>query len=120
MWLLGGPMSAPSKMVLMGPLSGSTVSHFFVKESSSLAFVLSLSWSVGSVLRHEHGPAPCMSGGTLACCHIVAMLLCRFDVELVCSSSCICSISILFHSFTALQCPVLKVYSNVCCSLTIT
>ena len=69
-------------------------SAIFVKESSSPAFVLSLSWSVGSTLSHKHGPAPHMSEDTPACCYIVAMLVVPLWCELICSSSCMRSFSI--------------------------
>jgi len=42
-------------------------------EGSSLAFVLSLSWSVSTMLFHGHGSALKMSVDTPACCHIVLL-----------------------------------------------
>ena len=79
-----GPMP---KVVQMGLLSWSPFNHFLSKR----AFVLSLSWSVGSVLCHEHGPAPHMSSmlphsGNVVC----AALMQSSSVAL----SCIRSISI--------------------------
>jgi len=74
MRLLGGPMSAPSKMVFTGLLSGSTVSHFCQRElQPSLLCCLSVG-VLASCFAMKHGPAPHTSGGTLACCHIIAML----------------------------------------------
>ena len=73
MQLLGGSISAPSKMVLMGPLLMSTISRFWQRELQPSICAAS-QWSVGSTLSHKHGPAPHMSGGTPATCHIAAML----------------------------------------------
>ena len=55
--LPNGSMSAPSKVVLMGPLSRSTINHLVYRELH-LAFVLSLSRIVGLMLLCEHGLAP--------------------------------------------------------------
>jgi len=113
MRLLGGPTSAPSKVVLTGPLVMSTVSHFCFQRELQPCICAVSRWSVGSMLPHKYRPTPHMSGAHQHAITLWQCWQCCSDAELICSSSCTCSISIPNRMNVIVLSPRVDVYLDV-------